>query len=101
MNQQLSSIFSLDRTIGTWTQAIVLLTVVAIPVLAGIFVASEMNQARDERSLAEFAARAVRQADMVHGQVLNAMRDVEAIPGDPCSSTFLEAIRRIGAAPRI
>ncbi|AKM31302.1 hypothetical protein AB870_15965 [Pandoraea faecigallinarum] len=100
MNQQLSSIFSLDRTIGTWTQAIVLLTVGAIPVLAGIFVASEMNQARDERSLAEFAARAVRQADMVHGQVLNAMRDVEAIPGDPCSGTFLEAIRRIAMTYR-
>lgn len=100
MNRQFSRVFSLNRIIGTLASTMALVIVGAMPVVAGIFFASEMNRARDGRNLAEFSARAVRQADMVHSQVLSAMHDLEAIPGEPCSSTFLEAMRHIALTYR-
>ncbi|RRW87877.1 EAL domain-containing protein [Pandoraea apista] len=100
MNQQISIVFRLNRIASTWAPTIALAIVSAAPVLASVFVANEMSCARDERSLIEFSVRATRQADMVHGQVLDALQSAQAIPSDPCSSSFLEAIGRIALSYR-
>ncbi|VVE75791.1 EAL domain-containing protein [Pandoraea sputorum] len=71
-----------------------------IPVLVSIYVANEVVQVRSTNKLQDFAQRALLQADLVRGQILESMQDLQEISFSPCSAEYLRSLRRVAFSHR-